>query len=112
LEINHQLLAQITLEKGPHPTIDDGKMNVVEAAKLYAGHKHRLVDRPRVWFQRFPWSVASFALELNNNMADDIRHHMLIDFVPRIAACGTAGDPWSWSAEDVGDTISTKGSSG
>jgi hypothetical protein len=101
METNHQLLANITLEKGPHRTIDDGKMNVIEAATLYAGYRHHPVDRRRSWFHRFSWPVASFALELHDNMADDIRHHMFIDFVPRIAACSRFSPDWCRSGEDV-----------
>jgi len=78
-------LKNFRLAKGSHDDPTGGAVCLVEAALLHGGFPYKAVKTAYDAPTCFSWIITHYAISLNDQMPDDLRHELLLPFVGRLA---------------------------
>jgi hypothetical protein len=78
-------LKNFRLAKGSHDDPRGGEVCLVEAALLHGGFRYKSIRTAHDAPTCFSWIITHYAISLNDQMPDDLRHELLLPFVGRLA---------------------------
>lgn len=78
-------LKNFRLAKGSHDDPTGGAVCLVEAALLHGGFRYKAIKTAYDAPTCFSWIITHYAISLNDQMPDDLRHELLLPFVGRLA---------------------------